>query len=212
MASNRDILNQLFEADRAMRRAESQLFHTEDPEELARLFDKEVQEAIAMGATDESELRLLRLADLCAQLDDPRMADSLIAILNDERPHIRVAAGEALLDVAYDRYADVAHGVERALERSNTGLAMMELPWILAEVGEPSALPLIRRFLESPSAEVIGAAVEALASLGDPNAIPFLEPLKNDTRVVTMDEGEEEIAIPLGQLVREAIQELKLLN
>ncbi|MBW2718938.1 MAG: hypothetical protein JRD94_10415, partial [Deltaproteobacteria bacterium] len=102
-------------------------------------------------------MRLERLADLCAQVPGPRMTDALIAILNDAEPRVRVAAGEALRDLGYERYAELARGIERALDRNADGVAMSELPWVLAEIAEPSALALIRRFLDHSSPDVAAA-------------------------------------------------------
>jgi HEAT repeat protein len=137
------------------------------------------------------------------------MADALVRILDDEEPSVRVAAGEAILDVAFERYAEVARAVERALDAGVDGPAMRELPYVLAEVGEPSALKLIRRFLALPSAQTVGAAIEALASLGDPAAIPALEALVDDARTTSVEDLEEDVPVTLGELAREAIEELR---
>ena len=53
-------------------------------------------------------MRLERLADLCAQVPGPEMTDALIDIMDYGKPPVRIAAGEALLDVAYEYYAEVA--------------------------------------------------------------------------------------------------------
>ena len=136
------------------------------------------------------------------------MTDALILILDDEDPAVRVAAGEALLDVGYERYAEVARGIERVLEKKHKGSSMAELPWVLAEIGEPSALGLIRRFLENEDAEVCASAIEALATLTDPGAIPALEALVDDEREVSIDDGESETTTTIGELAVEAIAEL----
>ena len=153
-------------------------------------------------------MRLERLADLCAQLPGPRMTDALIAILNDGEPRVRVAAGEALRDLGYERYAEVARGIERALDRHADGLAMSELPWVLAEIAEPSALPLIRRFLDHPNADVVAAAIEALAQLADPGALSDLERFVGDSRVVTIEDFEDETKTTLGELAEDALEML----
>ncbi|MFW5876542.1 MAG: HEAT repeat domain-containing protein [Myxococcota bacterium] len=199
-----DDLHAIFDADRSLREAEARLLDR-DPNQVADVLHRAVGEAIEMTDRAEATMRLERLADLCAQVPGPAMADALLAILDDEAPSVRVAAGEALLDVAYERYAEVARAVERALDAEKHGTAMDELPYILAEVGEPSALPLIRRFLEHPDADVIAAAIEALAQLGDPAAIPALERFADDERTVTFEEFEEETTSTLGELARDAI-------
>src|SRR5262249_54878899 len=175
---------------------------------LSGALAKAVDEAAKMADRREGTMRLERLADLCAQVPGAEMVDALVAILDDDEPSVRVAGGEALLDVGYERYAEVARGVERALDRKHAGLAMRELPWVLSEIGEPSALPLIRRFLESTDAEVVASAIEALASLGDPEAIPSLEKLTEDARAVTLEEEDDEVRTTVGVLATEAIAEL----
>ena len=133
------------------------------------------------------------------------MADRLIQILNVDEAPVRVAAGEAIVDVGYERYAEVARAIERALDAGLTGPAAEELPWVLVEIGEPSALPLVRRFLAHERAEVVAAAVEALAELGDPAAVPALKPLVDDPRRVQVEDYEDETTATLGELAAEAV-------
>ncbi len=205
-------LNAVFAADRAVREAEARLLGEGDEAALSELFAMAVAQAKALSDRAEATARLERLADLCAQVPGPAMADALVSILDDEEPSVRLAAGEALLDVGYERYAEVARAVERALERGASGAAMGELPYVLAEIGEPSALRLIRRFLDNPKADVVAAAIEALAQLGDPEAIADLEELVDDTRTVTFEEFEEETTATVGELAAAAIEELEALR
>lgn len=200
-----DELNRIFDADRTMREAESSLLRNKGSDELITLLERETQSALAMQDRKEATMRLERLADLCAQVPGPRMTDTLIAILNDDEPRVRVAAGEALRDLGYERYAEVARGVERALDREEAGLSMSELPWVLAEIAEPSALFLIRRFLDHPSPDVVAAGIEALTQLQDPEASADLERFVDDTRTVTIDDFEAETKTTLGELAREAL-------
>ncbi|MDH3653595.1 MAG: HEAT repeat domain-containing protein [Myxococcales bacterium] len=198
-------LQRIFDADRALRMAELGLLRHKDAEELVALLARETEHALAMEDRGEGTMRLERLADLCAQVPGPRMTDALIAILNDAEPRVRVAAGEALRDLGYERYAEVARGIERALDRKADGLAMSELPWVLAEIAEPSALGLIRRFLDHPNADVVAAAIESLAQLRDPESIGDLERFVNDSRVVTIEDFEEETKTTLGELAADAL-------
>jgi HEAT repeat protein len=85
---------------------------------------------------------------------------------------------------------------------------MQELPLILAEIGEPSALPLISRFISHKNEEVVASSIEALTRLGDPQAVGVLKKLGNDPRVVTVEEADEEFTSTLGELANEAIEEL----
>src|SRR5690349_7196022 len=107
-------LNALFDAERALRAAETSLLQNE-PKALSELLARAVAEAKKIDDGDERRLRLERLADLCAQVAGPAMTDALIAILDEPTQAVRVAAGEALADVGYERYAEVARGIERAL-------------------------------------------------------------------------------------------------
>jgi HEAT repeat protein len=200
-----DELKRIFDSERALRMAEHGLLRHKDAEELVALLERETEHALAMEDRTEGTMRLERLADLCAQVPGPRMTDALIAILNDAEPRVRVAAGEALRDLGYERYAEVARGIERALDRKADGLAMSELPWVLAEIAEPSALPLIRRFLDHPSADVVAAAIESLAQLRDPESIPDLERFVDDARIVTIEDFEDEEKTTLGDLAADAL-------
>ncbi|MFZ1866711.1 MAG: HEAT repeat domain-containing protein [Polyangiales bacterium] len=203
-----DELQRMFDADRTLRQAESVLLRKKAATELASLLEMETQRALTMTDRAEGTMRLERLADLCAQVPGPRMTDTLISILDDPEPRVRVAAGEALRDVGYERYAEVARGIERALDRKANGLAMSELPWILAEIAEPSALPLLRRFLDHADADVIAAAIEALAQLQDPGAVADLERFVGDRREVIIEDFEYETKTTLGELAQDALEML----
>jgi len=202
----RDELHRIFEADREARDAEEALL-TRPPEELSPLLAEAVDEALDEEDPAESALMLRRLADLCAQVPGPRMVDSLIAVLDHPDPHIRAEAGEALLDVAFERWKEVARGVERALDRDHPGLSMQELPFVLTEVRDPDPIPLIARFLAHPAPEVVAAAVEAMAAYGDPQAAIHLEPLVDDERVATLEDLDE-APTRLGELAKAALEEL----
>jgi HEAT repeat protein len=203
-----DELQRVFDADRALREAESALLRKKGSAELTSLLERETQIALRLEDRREGTMRLERLADLCAQVPGPQMTDALIAILNDPEPRVRVTAGEALRDLGYERYAEVARGIERALDDGATGLAMCELPWVLAEIAEPSALPLLRRFLDHRSEDVIAAAIEALAQLQDPDAVPDLERFLGDTRMVVIEDFEDETKTTLGELAADALEML----
>ena len=197
------LLQQIFDADRSLRKNEAALLKEHSQDDLVSELSAAVEEACAMRDRAEATMRLERLSDLCAQVPGAEMVDALIAILNDDEPRVRVAAGEAIRDVGYERYAEVARGVERALEQGLSGPAMGELPWVIAEIGEPSAFVLIRRFLEHADGEVVAGAIEALVHLGDPDAVATLERLVADSRPVQIDDADEPATI--GELASEAI-------
>jgi hypothetical protein len=203
-----DQLQRIFDADRTLREAEKQLLRKQYTDDVVALLSAETTKALTMEDRQEGSMRLERLADLCAQVPGPAMADALIAILNDGEPRVRVAAGEALRDVGYERYAEVARAIERAIDRGEAGMAMSELPWVLAEIGEPSALPLIRRFLDHPHPDVIAAAIEALSQLGEPDAARDLKRFLGDARSVIIEDFEDETKTTLGDLAEDALREL----
>ncbi len=207
MPSPADALAAIFDADRALRSQEKALLAAPGSA-VSKLLAGAVAEAGALSDRKEAIMRLERLADLCAQVEGPEMVDQLIAILDDDAPSVRVQAAEALVDVGFERYAEVARGIERALERGAQETALKELPWVLAEIAEPSARPLIARFLRHGEVEVVASAVEALAELGDPAAAKDLEPLRDDTRPVELDEEDGEITATLGDLVSETLASL----
>jgi len=202
-------LDQLFASDRAAREAEARLLEAGSPAELSRVLEEAVHTALALSDAFEASIRLTRLCDLCAQVQGQPMARALIEILGSDDAAVRVAAGEALRDFAYDRYAEVARAIESALDGELAGPAMEELPWVLAEVGEPSAVPLISRFLDHPDVDVVASAIEALAELGDPAAVVHLETLEGDERVAQIEEGEASYSATLGELAEEALSDLR---
>jgi HEAT repeat protein len=208
----KSLLDALFAADLKLREAEAALLEFPrgegDADLLAREFQRATDEAFKLGESGEANARLSRLADLCAQTQGPRSADILLNILNHPAPEVRVAAGEALRDFAYDRYAEVARAIERAIEQKLSGPALAEVPWILAEIGEPSALPLIGRLLKHPDVEVVASGIEAIAELGDPAGAELLAPLVKDRRVVQLEEEDAGYTTTLGELASEALTEL----
>lgn len=203
----RDHLTAIFEADRASREAEARLVEEGDDASLAELLASAVAEARALSNPIEGALRLERLADLCAQVPGPKMADALVSILDHDEPSVRVAAGEALLEVGYERYAELARAIERFVDGGASGPAMVELPFIIAEIGEPSALPLLRKFLAHPDGDVVASAIEASAQLGDAEIVPDLEKLVDDERDVTLEDLEDSAAT-VGELAEAAIEAL----
>jgi HEAT repeat protein len=56
--------------------------------------------------------------------------------------------------------------------------------------------------------EVVASAIEALAELGDPEAIDLLKPFSKDKRVVELNEGDQSYSTSIAELALEAISEL----
>lgn len=202
-------LSELFDAERAAVAAEDRLLSVK-PKELVPVLVRSVDEALRLRDEDEAQLRLRRLASLCGATDGAETTDALVRILDFDDPGVRQIAGEELEDRAYERYAEFARAVDRALDRKATGPSMLELPHIIAAVGEPSALLLLRRFLAHEDPEVCAEAIGAIAELGDPAAIAVLRTYVSDQRVVSVaDEEDDELQATVGQLAVDAIELLE---
>jgi HEAT repeat protein len=198
-------LTSLFNAERAARAAHDKLVDA-DPAELVPVLERSCADAVKLDDEDEVCLRLERIAEVLGELQGPRAVDLLIDILGRDEPEARQAAGEALSGSAFDRFKEVALGVERALDRLPRGnVALAELPYLLAEVPEPGVLKLLARFLSHPDADAVASAIEALVEAGDPSALPLLEPLVGDLRRVQLqDDGGTESDASIGELAAEA--------
>jgi len=201
-------LTKLFDAERAVREAHDAVssLARQDPERVIAVLERAAKDATALDDEDESSLRLVQIAEVLGELHGPRAVDQLIGILASEDPEARRAAGEALSALAFDRFKDVALGVERALAHLAEGSpALAELPYLLAEVPEPGVAKLLARFLAHRDADAVASAIEALVEIGDPAALPLLDPLAADTRRVELeDEGGTEGDASIAELVAEA--------
>lgn len=204
-------LNELFDAERNVRRLH---------DELAALSTSELLDALTAAISaaarepneDEAALRLVRIAGLLGEHEGPRVVDALIDVLSSEHPEARQAAGEELKELAYDRFKEVAGGVERALKRLPVGSpALPEVPYLLSEIPEPGVVRLLGQFLSHRDPDAVAAAIESLAEIGDPAAVKLLQPLIGDERTVELaDEGEESTSeVTLGELASEAIELLE---
>lgn len=200
-------LEQLFAAERTVRKTHDQLVHSDRNELLSALSDA-VAAARREKREEEVSLRLVRLAAVLGELDGPKAVDLLVDVLASESGEARYAAGEALTELSFDRFKEVALGVERALERlPPESPALVELPFVLAEVPEPGVTKLLVRMLQSPGAEVVASTIEAAAEVGDPALAKAIAKLVDDPRTVTMDDDEgESDEVTIGQLAREALE------
>ncbi|MGB0680863.1 MAG: HEAT repeat domain-containing protein, partial [Polyangiales bacterium] len=198
-------LDAIFTAERELRRHERALL-SGDAATVGRLLAAQAHTAARECDGEERRLRLERLADLCAQVPGEAAVDALIQILDDDDPTARVAAGEALLDVAQERFAAVARAIESRIEAGEHGPAMRELPFVLAEIPEPGSLKLMQAFLRHPDAEVVAAAIDASAEFGDPDLVPALTALCDDAREIWLEEDAQQSTIAV--LARQALDEL----
>jgi HEAT repeat protein len=201
-------LEELFDAERAVRSAHAQL--SEAPQEaLLDVLTSALAAALSEADDEEATLRLVRIAALLGELEGPRVVDALIDVLAAEQPEARHAAGEEIEALAFDRFREVAEGVERALARLPHGSAALpELPFILAEVPEPGVTKLLGRFLAHSDSDAVAAAIEALVEIGDPASARLIAPLVNDPRTVEMADEEDDAEaaeITVGELAAEAL-------
>lgn len=204
MATIADTLKALFDAERSVRSHHASL-RGEGDAKLVPALREATAAALALEDDDEAAVRLVRLAYLLGDLEGDEVVDLLVDILGGVSPEARIAAGEALEGLAFDRFKEVALGIERALARLPRGNpALTELPFLLAEVGEPGCAKLLGRFLQNEDAEVVAAAIEAMAELGDPASIPFLSKLERDGRHVELDEESGGERVSIADLAHEA--------
>lgn len=210
MSKNADLqthLSGLFDAERKVRELHDKLASA-PVDTLLDTLAPAIADAAKLDDEDESSLRLVRIAGVLGQVEGPRAMDALIDILGTDLPEARHAAGEAIEEAAFDRFKEVAQGVERALKRLPAGSpALPELPYILAEVPEPGVLKLVEMFLRHQDADAVAAAIEVSADIGDPALVKHLEKLKDDKRTVDMaeEDSDEPSEVTLGELAAEAI-------
>jgi hypothetical protein len=199
-------LNELFDAERAVRRLHDELSALPAGELLDPL-DAAIAEAARTSSEEEASLRLVRIAGLLGEHEGPRVVDALIDVLASEHPEARKAAGEELEDLAFERFKEVAGGIERALKRLPVGSpALAELPYLISAVPEPGVPKLLGQFLLHRDGDAVAAAIESLVEAGDPDFARLLTPLLDDERTVELaDEGDATSEVTLGELASEAI-------
>lgn len=156
------ILTKLFDAERTARACHRDVVGL-PKDQLVSAVRGATQEAQALADRAEQGLRLSQIAEeVLADVEGAEVADLLIDILGSEEPEARGAAGEALQSHAFDRFKEVALGIERALQRLPAGhLALAELPYVIAEVPEPGVIKLLGLFLKHADPEAVAGALEA---------------------------------------------------
>lgn len=201
-------LKALFAAERESRRIHDDLAvrAAQGRAAVVRELTRTIGEAKALSDEEEAGLRLVCAARLLGELEGDDVVDALIDVLDSPIPEARSEAGEQLQGLAYDRFKEVALGVERALGRLAEGSpALVELPHLIVEVPEGGVGKLLAMFLKHRDADAVGAAIEALVILGDPAAAKLLLPLQNDSRVSVIGEDDEQDEVTIGELATEAL-------
>jgi len=207
-------LAELFQAERTSRRLAGEM--AESPADVVlSVLNQAIAAARSRPEEKERLFELDSVARILGQIHGPGAVDALIDILGSEEPEARHAAGVVLEEMAFERFKEVALGIERALAQlPSDHLALPELPYLLIEIPEPGVSRLIHRFLEHASEEVVAAAIEACVELGDPGSVPKLLRLERDTRLVELEEGSDavrghEASVTIGELAKEARQLLE---
>jgi hypothetical protein len=203
-------LADLFEAERHVRKLHDQLSDASANDDLATL-EKALKAAQAETDEEEASMRLERIALVLGEQEGPKAVDMLIDVLATDFPGARLVAAEQLEGLAYDRFKEVAQGIERALKRLAVGSpALPELPYVIAEVPEPGVSKLLEQFLAHADADAVAAAIEVVFDMGDMAFVPALEKLAGDMRTVEVnDENDEPIEVTLADLVDDALEVLK---
>ena len=196
-------LKKLFDAERSVRETHAALLASDHPS-LVDALANATSEAFALADKNEASLRLVRAAELLSDVEGPKAVDLLISILDRGEPEARHAAGEALEGVAFDRFKEVALGIERAIGSLRAGSpALSELPYLLAQIPEPGVVKLLARFLKHEDAEAVAASIEALVECGDPTGAQLLSALEKDKRTVQIEE-DDDARVTIGELAKEA--------
>lgn len=208
-----EAISNLFDAERQVRRLHDELAERVEEERVALLVEMRAAVTAAAALEDEEEaaLRLVCAARLLGELDGASVVDALIDVLDVDSAEARSEAGEQLQAMAFERFKEVALGIERALSRFPKGsYALVELPYILVEIPEGGVIKLLGQFLKHPDPDAVGAAIEALVEVGDPAAIKLLEPMRQDTRVSRIgDDDQLQAEVAIGTLVQEAVEYLE---
>lgn len=221
--SIRATLIKLFDAEREARRQHDELAALAAKRSQRDVLVAALRETIgevmadeAAGAEDATDavVKLVCVARLLGEFEGPEVADALVDVLDSVQPEARSEAGEQLQGLAYDRFKEVALAVERALASRDGGHALVELPYLLADIPEGGVVRLLKQFLEHRDGDAVAAAIEALVEVGDPAAIGALEALTGDKRISRIgDEDASEAGdVTVGELAAEAIELLQQMS
>ena len=201
-------LGELFQAEQKARELVDAI--AQGPGELVlSVITQAIGEARELEDERARIVRLESVAKILGQVGGGPAVDALIDRLGSEEHEARHAAGVVLEDIAFERFKEVALGVERALANlAPDHLALSELPYLLIEIPEPGVAKLLHRFLEHSNEEVVAAGIEACVELGDATSVTKLAKLERDTRLVELDDGEADKAsdasVTIGELAKEA--------
>jgi HEAT repeat protein len=214
----RNTLSELFDAEREARRIHDELASNRAQRgQLIAALRSVIDDVGGEGegvSEREAVVKLVCAARLLGEFEGAEVADALVDVLGSVHPEARSEAGEQLQGLAYDRFKEVALAVERALERFEGGHALVELPYVLADIPEGGVVRLLSKFLSHEDGDAVAAAIEALVEVGDPAALEPLKGLTGDKRVSRIgDEDDPEGGeVTVGELAEEAIEILQQMS
>lgn len=198
-------ITELLDAERAVRTLRAEISSATPASEALDALAEAIQAARREDAEDERILRLSALATALGRMSGARTVDLLIDLLDSEEPEVRLVAGSQLEDLAFDRFKEVANGIERALTRLERGRpALSELPFVIVDVPEPGVLKVLHQFLGHVDPEAVAAGIEACVEIGDPKSVSQLRKLRGDKRTVEIEDEPETVTVTLGELADEA--------
>lgn len=165
---------------------------------LAALHDPGVLPALEPYLNDDDRHLRANAAYVFAALDDPRGLVTLTDILADRTSARRKAQGipggnwSTRAQIRADRYYAVnVLGVLESPRALPVLIPLLhdpalnyEVPWALAEIGDPAAIGPLTQALSDPSSDVRVAAIEALVHLHAREALPQIRQLAGDTAPV----------------------------
>jgi len=159
------------------------------------------------GPMDPIPMPLIRATDMVCGLS--KGAVILGQGMSHPNPDIRELCGQSLITVSEESLEAILPAIDMAIEEAGT--AAQEMPFVLTYIDDPTVTGQILRFLDVKTPEVVAAAIEALAEIRDPEALPALRKLVDDPREVAIededdDNDDEEQTIAIGMLAKEAIQ------
>jgi len=208
MRSEKELLKIIVEKDREAEILQEELLSRPRAEVMSvtnELFESEIK---AAGPNDALSPELLRTLNLLSFLGGADAMESLMKGLNHANPEIRLAAGEALLDLAVEDFEVLRPAVEKVLKAEESwALALEEIPYLLSEIDEPGVLDLLHTFLKIKDPMPVVAAIEVLTEIGNVTSKAEIRRLAKDPREVWIEGNEEaEEKVALGQIACEALE------
>jgi hypothetical protein len=198
------ILSEILELDKKIMKMQDD-FDLQPEDEKKQALVSLAEDLMSQTAEhDAVPLPMIRVAEMICTLEDGPL--QLARGLSHSNEEVRHLFGEAIISLGTEEGVDtIVPAVEYALEQK--GNAALEMPFILAWIDDPAVTAHIHKFLEAEETDIVYAAIEACASVSDPDSIDSLKKLVDDPREVEVDdEDADESPITIGMLATEAIE------